>query len=262
MDPDMTDEQDRGHRRGRQSGWVGKWRRCVAVAACVLAVAGAAAYVFRPLSPDEASKAGRPGRPPAPPERGAEGYAVGETLASAPASGTGRGTGSGSPTGNGPGPAPREIEWSALIPQGWDPMGPLRDLKLDQLADGDPRAQQALATAMEHWKNAPVEPALDGASVRIPGFVVSLGGEGEALREFLLVPYFGACIHVPPPPANQVIHVRLSEPARQFRTMDPVWVSGVMKIERAETMMGDSGYAMGSATVEAYAPPTSQSRGQ
>lgn len=146
----------------------------------------------------------------------------------------------------------REIDWQALLPKGWDPMAPFKGLRLDQMQDGDPQAQIALYKARKYWKTAPTEPSLDGMRVRLPGFVVSLDGEGETIREFLLVPYFGACIHVPPPPANQVVHVHTSRPIPGLRTMDTVWISGVMRLERAETMMGDAGYGMQDARVERY----------
>ena len=66
-----------------------------------------------------------------------------------------------------------------------------------------------LATAMamlkkmrDVWDNAPVNTAIVGQQVRIPGFVVPLEDTKDGMKEFLLVPYFGACIHSPPPPAN------------------------------------------------------------
>lgn len=151
-------------------------------------------------------------------------------------------------------PAYPDIAWQTLLPKGWDPMAPFKGLRLDQLDDGDPRAQVALYQARKYWKTAPTEPTLDGKPVRLPGYVVSLDGEGEAIREFLLVPYFGACIHVPPPPANQIVHVRAQRPLPGLRTMDTVWIQGVMRIERAETMFGAAGYAMREAVVERYVP--------
>ncbi|TWG85325.1 hypothetical protein L602_002600000880 [Cupriavidus gilardii J11] len=170
-------------------------------------------------------------------------YAIGESIAPRASA------------GNDPGQASqafREIDWEALLPKGWDPMAPLRGLNLAELQDDDPRAQEALDKAKRYWQEAPIEPTLDGAPVRLPGFVVSLGGEGEALREFLLVPYFGACIHLPPPPVNQVVHVRTSAPVEGIHTMDTVWIEGVLNVERAETAMGDSGYAMRGARVTPY----------
>lgn len=146
----------------------------------------------------------------------------------------------------------REIAWEALIPKNWDAMAPFKGLKLDQMEDGDPRAMEALWKAKKYWKNAPVDPAMNGAAIRIPGFVVSLEREGDALKEFLLVPYFGACIHVPPPPANQIIHVHSSEAVKDIRTMDAVWISGTLQVEHSDTMMGTAGYSMASVKVEPY----------
>ncbi|WP_034293424.1 DUF3299 domain-containing protein [Herbaspirillum sp. RV1423] len=152
----------------------------------------------------------------------------------------------------------REIAWESLIPKNWDAMAPFKGLKLDQMQDGDPRAMEALWKAKKYWKNAPIDPSMDGASIRIPGFVVSLEREGEALKEFLLVPYFGACIHVPPPPANQIIHVHSSKAVKNIRTMDAVWINGVLKVEHSDTMMGTAGYSMKSVKVEPYTDQATQ----
>lgn len=148
-----------------------------------------------------------------------------------------------------------EIAWESLIPKDWDAMAPFKGLKLDQMDDSDPRADAALWKAKKYWKQAPVDTAMEGKSVRLPGFVVSLDREGEALKEFLLVPYFGACIHVPPPPANQIIHVRSSKAVKDVRTMDAVWISGVIKVERSDSSMGSSGYSMTAVKVEPYTAP-------
>ncbi|MDR2624733.1 MAG: DUF3299 domain-containing protein, partial [Zoogloeaceae bacterium] len=106
----------------------------------------------------------------------------------------------------------REITWEELIPPDWDVAEIFAGLKLDSFQDADPRAEAALKKMREAWDNAPVNPAMQGQDIRIPGFVVPLDAEGSALREFLLVPYFGGCIHVPPPPANQIIHVIAQTP--------------------------------------------------
>jgi len=156
------------------------------------------------------------------------------------------------------GDAFKEIAWESLIPKNWDAMAPFKGLKLDKMEDGDPRAVEALLKAKQYWKNAPIDPSMDGASVRIPGFVVSLEREGESLKEFLLVPYFGACIHVPPPPANQIIHVHSAKPVKDIRTMDAVWIDGVLKVERSDTMMGSAGYSMTSVKVEPYVDNSNQ----
>jgi hypothetical protein len=159
----------------------------------------------------------------------------------------------------------RQILWDALMPADWDPMLPFKGLKLDKMQDGDPRAQQALWKAKKYWEKAPTNPKIDNVAVKIPGFVVSLEREGDALTEFLVVPYYGGCIHVPPPPLNQIIHVHSNKPIEGIRTMDAVWISGTLKIGTSETMMGVAGYNMLAQNVERYteapdAPPPTQTQ--
>ena len=99
---------------------------------------------------------------------------------------------------------------------------------------------------------APVNASLDGAQVKIPGYIVPLEQKkaGE-ITEFLLVPYFGACIHTPPPPANQILHVHPAKAAK-FRAMDAVWVVGTLKTARSDSGMGVAGYRMDAQSVTAY----------
>lgn len=146
----------------------------------------------------------------------------------------------------------REIAWEELMPANWDPMAPFKNLKIDDLDDADPRAVKALEEAKKIWDKAPVNPTINDTNIRIPGFVVSLDQENADIREFLLVPYFGACIHTPPPPANQIIHVRSSKPIKGVRTMDPVWIQGTLKVSPSETQMGSASYSMQSSKVELY----------
>ena len=122
----------------------------------------------------------------------------------------------------------REIKWDELVPKDWDPMKELKGLDLGALSDADPRANQMLKKMREVWDNAPSNPSLDGQSVRIPGYVVPLEETADGLKEFLLVPYFGACIHTPPPPSNQIIHVRPKSAAKGLRSMDTVWITGML----------------------------------
>lgn len=159
----------------------------------------------------------------------------------------------------------RQILWDALMPSNWDPMAPFKGVNFDKMQDDDPRAQAALYKAKKYWEKAPVNPKIDNVAVRIPGFVVSLESEGEALTEFLLVPYYGGCIHVPPPPLNQIIHVHSNKPIAGIRTMDAVWISGTLKVGTTDTMMGTAGYNMLAQNVERYteapdAPPPTQTQ--
>ncbi len=146
----------------------------------------------------------------------------------------------------------KTVNWDDLLPKDWDPMAAFKGINLAKLDDADPRAADALEKMRRAWDTAPVNHAMEGRDIRIPGFIVSLdGGPGE-LREFLLVPYFGACIHVPPPPANQIIHVMPAKPVKGIKNMDAVWVSGRLAIAPSETPMGNSGYQMQAKDVVKY----------
>lgn len=146
-----------------------------------------------------------------------------------------------------------EISWDDLAPADWDPASDFDDVQhLSQLPDSDPRVQALYERMRKVWDEAPVVPALEGRAVRIPGYLVPIEAEGAAIHEFLLVPYFGACIHTPPPPANQIIHVRASPPIRGFETMSAVWVSGILGIERSDSALGVSGYRLKAVKTTAF----------
>lgn len=148
----------------------------------------------------------------------------------------------------------RETRWYELGPPGWDAYKELRESRRNAstLADSDARAVALLKQSREIWDNAPVNPAMDGAAVRIPGYVVPLDEDHGRAKEFLLVPYFGACIHSPPPPSNQILHVKMREPVRGLRSMDTYWVSGTLAATKTETSMGVSGFTLDASSVERY----------
>ncbi|MFH0129029.1 DUF3299 domain-containing protein [Variovorax sp. VaC1] len=146
-----------------------------------------------------------------------------------------------------------ELKWEELIPKGWDPTKRYRNISLEALRDNDPRAIQMLDEMRAVWDNAPINVALDGSAAKLSGFVVPLDNTQGGIREFLLVPYFGACIHTPPPPANQIVHVVAGETFKGLHAMDTVKVSGVLKAARyASTDMGVSGYEITGASVERF----------
>lgn len=147
--------------------------------------------------------------------------------------------------------AARTATWEELLPKNWDPLKEFRDKNLGAVPEGGAREVELMREMRKIWDSAPTRPELNGARLRLPGYVVPLEASLDGLKEFLLVPYFGACIHSPPPPANQIVHVRLSKPAR-IKTMEAVWVSGVLSTGRNDTSMGASGYAMAADAVEPY----------
>ncbi|SDH45174.1 hypothetical protein SAMN05444748_101391 [Variovorax sp. OV700] len=150
------------------------------------------------------------------------------------------------------GPA-QELKWEELVPKNWDPTKRYRNLSLEALRDNDPRAIQMLDEMRAVWDNAPINVALDGTAARLSGFVVPLDNTQGGIREFLLVPYFGACIHTPPPPANQIVHVIAADTVKGLHAMDTVRVSGLLKAARYSSVdMGVSGYEIKSASVEPF----------
>ena len=109
-------------------------------------------------------------------------------------------------------------------------------------------------------RNKIMNTQLDNKFVRIPGYALPLEHQGTAVRELLLVPYVGACIHVPPPPANQTVYVRLNK-AHTFNDLyEPVWITGQISIKAASQKLFlvdgsadiDTGYALEGVRIEPY----------
>ncbi len=147
---------------------------------------------------------------------------------------------------------PRTLEWDDLMPADFDPGAPFKDIDIASLADDDPKARELLAHLRKLWDEAPVVAALDGARIRLPGFAVPLETDGQTATRFLLVPYIGACIHVPPPPLNQTVLVEASMGAPIQRVFDPVWVTGRLTVQRADTELANAGYTLNATEVSPY----------
>ena len=115
--------------------------------------------------------------------------------------------------------------------------------------------RQALAT-----RSGEIDPALDGTQIRIPGYVLPLEFDGTSVKEFLLVPYVGACIHVPPPPPNQMVFVTARAGFETEGLFAPVWVEGTLSTRDGAydltlvdgTASVDAGYALVASEVEPY----------
>lgn len=149
-------------------------------------------------------------------------------------------------------PGFQQITWDDLVPKDWDPVAKFKGRNLSGMLDSSPQAIALMSEVREYWDSAPTVPAMEGRAVRLPGYVVPLEATNGELREFLLVPYFGACIHTPPPPANQIIHVITDKPVKGFQTMSAVWVQGVLSTGRGKSEMGASGYRLKLSKIEAY----------
>ena len=132
------------------------------------------------------------------------------------------------------------LEWTELMPPNWVPSAPQYEEFFDAV-DGPPPQEL----------DAPVVEALDGRRIALEGWLVPLELErAERYHEFLLVPFLGACVHVPPPPANQVVHLRIEEGVRHQELMDPQRVTGRLRASSAQTDLATAAYRMEEADAE------------
>ena len=97
-----------------------------------------------------------------------------------------------------------------------------------------------------------LQPGTGGAPavVRIGGYVVPLDFEATSIKEFLLVPFVGACIHVPPPPPNQIIYVKTAKGFDVAGSFDPVYITGTLKVASQYTGLAETGYTIAAEKVE------------
>ena len=94
---------------------------------------------------------------------------------------------------------------------------------------------------------------LDGKIIKMAGFVTPLAFSGTKITEFLLVPFVGACIHVPPPPANQIVYIAgVEDYWPKNGLLYPVWVTGELRADPLDTDLANVGYRIEGAKVEPY----------
>ncbi|HEV7778682.1 MAG TPA: DUF3299 domain-containing protein [Luteibacter sp.] len=99
-------------------------------------------------------------------------------------------------------------------------------------------------------------PGLAGQRVRLTGYVVPLNTDANGdMTEFFFVPFYGACIHVPPPPPNMLIHVRLDKAIPTPQIWDPFWLRGTLRISIEHNAIAASAYSMADAQLVPYADP-------
>jgi hypothetical protein len=142
---------------------------------------------------------------------------------------------------------PRQVDWDALLPPDERNRldGPPARPKHDYLGESGPAADQQGSMS--------VNPELKGAYVKVPGFIVPLDFSRDGLaREFFLVPYFGACVHVPPPPPNQVVYVKMAQPIKLGSMYDAFWVTGTMRTETKASSLGWAAYTLDATGIEQY----------
>ncbi|PSL21984.1 DUF3299 domain-containing protein [Shimia abyssi] len=140
---------------------------------------------------------------------------------------------------------PIQLNWSDLVPQsGGQTLAKLRELGVIQHGE--------LSTPFDQETSGQVTKKYDGKVVRIPGYLVPLEYDGERVTAGLLVPYVGACVHVPPPPPNQLIFVTSPTPYESKGLFEPVYITGMFGTAAATTQLAEVGYALSADKIEPY----------
>ncbi|MGH1412769.1 MAG: DUF3299 domain-containing protein [Pelagimonas sp.] len=137
-----------------------------------------------------------------------------------------------------------EITWDDLIPPGVPYSEIIAEGEMDEANDFWLPVFDANATKLN--------PTLDGAYIKMPGYILPLDLSTDGVTSFVLVPYVGACIHTPPPPANQLVLVTTQTPWKSTDLWEPVWVTGVMKNSVQSTEVAEVGYSLTADKMEVY----------
>ncbi len=137
-----------------------------------------------------------------------------------------------------------EITWNDLIPPGV----PYSEI----IAEGEMDERNDLWRPVFDNNATKLNPILDGAYIKMPGFIIPIDLSPEGVTSFVLVPYVGACLHVPPPPPNQLVFVTTQTPWPGEDLWDAVWVTGQMQHEIQSTEVAETGYALTADKMETY----------
>ncbi|MEM8772877.1 MAG: DUF3299 domain-containing protein [Pseudomonadota bacterium] len=141
---------------------------------------------------------------------------------------------------------PETLNWAALLPKGEierldELYASQSSLAFGHSANDDP-AMSAVPAQIGTFN---VVEDLDGKLVRIPGFVLPFEYSASGkISEFLLVPYFGACIHTPPPPPNQMVYVTAEKPADLGQQWNAIWAIGILRTQKHLNELGDAAYTL------------------
>lgn len=146
---------------------------------------------------------------------------------------------------------PRDILWEDLIPD-FNSAAQSTGKSTSLFDNSGPPALHNGGAPEQSMIGNDVVRELAGTRIRIPGYIIPLDYNGEGVKELILVPYVGACIHVPPPPPNQLILVRIEQSYNPREMFEPVYVSGVLGILEEETDLAEVGYSLQAEAITPY----------
>ena len=148
----------------------------------------------------------------------------------------------------------REIGWEELLPEGEEErLAQLYQQQMALLYSGGPIAEGSAADQMVQIGTFNTVKELNEIKVRIPGYTVPFEfGANAEITEFLLVPYYGACLHAPPPPPNQTVFAMTDEPIRLRDLAQAVWIEGTLFTQTQESELADAAYTIRVDRVETY----------
>lgn len=138
----------------------------------------------------------------------------------------------------------REITWDDLLPPGLPYSEIIGEGEVDELNDTWNPIYDANAIKLNE--------DLNQAYIKMPGYIIPFDFSAEGVTSFMLVPYVGACLHTPPPPANQLVMVDTQQPWPSDQLWDAVWVTGTMRTQLQSTELGQTGYAISAQEMEVY----------
>lgn len=148
----------------------------------------------------------------------------------------------------------KRIGWEDLMPEGeQERLAQMYAAQTALLYSGGGIAEGSAGDAAVQIGTFNTVKALNGTKIRIPGYTVPFDFSADAqIKEFLLVPYFGACIHSPPPPPNQTVFVMAEKPIKMKDLAQAVWIEGTIYTQTQESDLADAAYTIKLTAIEEY----------
>jgi len=148
----------------------------------------------------------------------------------------------------------KRIGWEDLMPEGEEErLAQMYQAQMSMLYSGAGIAEGSAGDVATQIGTFNTVKELNGKKIRIPGYTVPFEyGADAQIKEFLLVPYFGACIHAPPPPPNQTVFVMADKPIKMKDLAQAVWIEGTIHTQTQESDLADAAYTIKLTAIEEY----------